>query len=246
MGFTGIFHLLSHSIFLIWHHFYTISFDFGVTLILFTPNYTIGLHLHHSRYSFRQIHFWHLIFCMSHFSDMIVDILSDLRIRMVFAPLRSVLVCIDKDKLCKQATLHQSKYRCRTNKATAYHYCFFWINHFLLRNNLISLIILFMYFKIALWMITYRTYFRCLSSYHNMPAVTAFPYFNFTLFKNFSSFNILKKCTISFLMVLLNLTYCPEFCCKLRESFFLRCFSKSGISSISTSETSPHFAHLTW
>ena len=27
--------------------------------------------------------------------------------------------------LCKQATLHQSKYRCRTNKATAYHYCFF-------------------------------------------------------------------------------------------------------------------------
>ena len=105
--------------------FDTISFDFGVTLILFTPNYTIDLHLHHSRYSFRQIHFWHLIFCMSHFSDMIVDILSDLRIRMVFAPLRSVLVCIDKDKLCKQATLHQSKYRCRTNKATAYHYCFF-------------------------------------------------------------------------------------------------------------------------
>ena len=91
MGFTGIFHLLSHSIFLIWHHFYTISFDFGVTLILFTPNYTIDLHLHHSRYSFRQIHFWHLIFCMSHFSDMIVDILSDLRIRMFFAPLRSVL-----------------------------------------------------------------------------------------------------------------------------------------------------------
>ena len=56
-GFTGIFHLLSHSIFLILHHFYTISFDFGVTLTLFTPNYTIDLHLHHSRYSFRQIHF---------------------------------------------------------------------------------------------------------------------------------------------------------------------------------------------
>ena len=91
MGFTEVFHLLSHSIFLILHHFYTISFDFGVTLTLFTPNYTIDLHLHHSRYSFRQIHFWHLIFYMSHFSDMIVDIHSDLRIRMVFAPLWSVL-----------------------------------------------------------------------------------------------------------------------------------------------------------
>ena len=40
-----------------------------------------------------------------------------------------------------------------------------------------------MYFKIALWMITYRTYFRRLSSYHNMSAVTAFPYLNFALFK---------------------------------------------------------------
>ena len=91
MGFTEVFHLLSHSIFLILHHFYTISFDFGVTLIFFTPNYTIDLHLHHSRYSFRQIHFWHLIFYMRHFCDMIVDIHSDLRIRVVFAPLRSVL-----------------------------------------------------------------------------------------------------------------------------------------------------------
>ena len=62
-----------------------------------------------------------------------------------------------------------------------------------------------MYFKIALWMITYRTYFRCLSSYHNMPAVTAFPYLYFTLFKHLCSFNILKKCTISLFVVLLNL-----------------------------------------
>ena len=50
-----------------------------------------------------------------------------------------------------------------------------------------------MYFKIALWMITYRTYFRRLSSYHNMSAVTAFPYLNFTLFKHLCSFNILEK-----------------------------------------------------
>ena len=60
-------------------------------------------------------------------------------------------------------------------------------------------------------MITYRTYLRSLCSYHDMSAVTAFPYLNFALFKYLCSFNILKKCTISFLMVLLNLTYCPEF-----------------------------------
>ena len=86
-----------------------------------------------------------------------------------------------------------------------------------------------MYFKIALWMITYRTYFRCLSSYHNMSAVTAFPYLNFALFKYLCSFNILKKCSISLLMVLLNLSYSPEFCCKLWESFFLSCFCKAFI-----------------
>ena len=45
------------------------------------------------------------------------------------------------------------------------------------------LIILCTYFKIALRMIAYRTYFRRLSSYHNMSAVTAFPYLNFALFK---------------------------------------------------------------
>ena len=76
------FHLLSHSIFLFLHHFYTISFDFGVTSIFFTPNYTIDLHLHHSRYSFRQVHFRHLILHVRHFCDMIVDIHSDLRIRV--------------------------------------------------------------------------------------------------------------------------------------------------------------------
>ena len=91
MGFTGDSHLLSHSIFLILHHFYTISFDFGVTLIFFTPNYTIDLHLHHSRYSFRQIHFRHLIFHMRLLCNMIVDIHCDLCIWMFFAPLRSVL-----------------------------------------------------------------------------------------------------------------------------------------------------------
>ena len=91
------------------------------------------------------------------------------------------------------------------------------------------LIVLCADFKIALRMITYRTYIRSFCSYHNMSTVTAFPYLNFALFKYLCSFNILKKCTISFLMVLLNLTYCPEFCCKLRESFFLSCFSKAVI-----------------
>ena len=68
-----------------------------------------------------------------------------------------------------------------------------------------SLIVLFTYFEITLWMVTYWTYLRCLCSYHNMSTVTAFPYLNFTLFKHLCSFNILKKCTISLFVVLLNL-----------------------------------------
>ena len=88
------------------------------------------------------------------------------------------------------------------------------------------LIIFFMYFKVTLWVITYRTYFRSLCSYYNMSTVTTFPYLNFTLFKHLRSFNILKECTISFFVMLLNLAYCPEFCCKLWEAFLLSCFSK--------------------
>ena len=99
----------------------------------------------------------------------------------------------------------------------------------LLWNYLISLIILFMYFKIALRMITYRTYIRRLSSYHNMSTVTAFPYLNFALFKYLCSFNILKKCTISLFVMLLNLSYSPEFCSKLMEPFFISSFSEAFI-----------------
>ena len=91
MGFTEVFHLLSHSIFLIWPHFYDKFLEKYIRLI-FLPHFTTTAYgLYHSRYSFRQIHFWHLIFYMRHFCDMIVDIHSDLRIRMFFAPLRSVL-----------------------------------------------------------------------------------------------------------------------------------------------------------
>lgn len=56
-GFARDFKLHSHSIFLVLHHFYTISFDFGVMLIFFTPNYTSDLNLHHCWYSIWQVHF---------------------------------------------------------------------------------------------------------------------------------------------------------------------------------------------
>ena len=72
------------------------------------------------------------------------------------------------------------------------------------------LIILFMYFKIALWMVAYRAYLRSLGSYYNVSAVTAFPYLNLTLLKYLGSLNIFKKCTVSFFMVLLNLPYSAE------------------------------------
>ena len=82
--FTGDFHLLSHSIFLIWPHFYDKSLEKYICLI-FLPHFTTTAYgLHHSRYGFWQIHFRFLI-------NMIIDIHCDLCIWMVFAPLRSVL-----------------------------------------------------------------------------------------------------------------------------------------------------------
>ena len=91
MGFTEVFHLLSHSIFLIWPHFYDKSLKKYIRLI-FLPHFTTTASgLYHSRYGFWQVHFRHLILHMRLFCNMIVDIHCDLCIWMFFAPLRSVL-----------------------------------------------------------------------------------------------------------------------------------------------------------
>ena len=81
-GFTGIFRLLSHSIFLIWPHFYDKSLEKYIRLI-FLPHFaTTTYGLYHSRYGFRQIHFRHLIFHVRLLCNMIVDIHCDLCIWM--------------------------------------------------------------------------------------------------------------------------------------------------------------------
>ena len=90
-GFTGIFHLLSHSIFLIWPHFYDKSLEKYIRLILLPHFTTTTYGLYHSRYGFRQVHFRHLVLHMRLLCNMIVDIHCDLCIWMFFAPLRSVL-----------------------------------------------------------------------------------------------------------------------------------------------------------
>ena len=90
-GFTGIFHLLSHSIFLIWPHFYHKFLEKYIRLI-FLPHFTTTASvLYHSRYGFWQVHFRHLVLHMRLLCNMIVDIHCDLCIWMFFAPLRSVL-----------------------------------------------------------------------------------------------------------------------------------------------------------
>ena len=91
MGFTEVFHLLSHSFFLIWPHFYHKFLEKYIRLI-FLPHFTTTTSvLYHSRYGFRQVHFRHLILHMRLICYMIVDIHCNLCIWMVFAPLRSVL-----------------------------------------------------------------------------------------------------------------------------------------------------------
>ena len=90
-GFTGIFHLLSHSIFLIWPHFYDKSLEKYIRLI-FLPHFTTTTYgLYHSRYGFWQVHFRHLVLHMRLLCNMIIDIHCDLCIWMFFALLRSVL-----------------------------------------------------------------------------------------------------------------------------------------------------------
>ena len=79
LSFPGIFHLLSHSIFLIWPHFYDKSFEKYIRLIFlphFTTTTTYGLY--HSRYGFWQVHFRHLVLHMRLLCNMIVDIHCDL------------------------------------------------------------------------------------------------------------------------------------------------------------------------
>ena len=62
--FTGIFHLLSHSIFLVWPHFYDKFLEKYIRLI-FLPHFTTTAYgLYHSRYGFWQVHFRHLILHM--------------------------------------------------------------------------------------------------------------------------------------------------------------------------------------
>ena len=81
----------SHSIFLIWPHFYHKFLEKYIRLI-FLPHFTTTTSgLYHSRYGFWQIHFRHLVLHMRLLCNMIVDIHCDLCIRMFFAPLRSVL-----------------------------------------------------------------------------------------------------------------------------------------------------------
>ena len=53
-------------------------------------------------------------------------------------------------------------------------------------------------------MFTYRTNFRCFKTDYYMTAVTTFPHSYATFLKHFHSFNILKKCTISFFMKFFN------------------------------------------
>ena len=61
-------------------------------------------------------------------------------------------------------------------------------------------IIFFADFKICLGMLTYRTFLGCLCSNNHMSAVATFPNGYAALFKHCLSFNVVKTCTISFLV----------------------------------------------
>ena len=60
-----------------------------------------------------------------------------------------------------------------------------------------------------------------------MSAVATFPHLHFALLKYFLHLNILEQCTVSLLVVLLNLAYEAESGCELREALLLSCLSKA-------------------
>ncbi len=61
-------------------------------------------------------------------------------------------------------------------------------------------------------MCTYRAFIRSISTDDDMSAVSAFPNLDFAFFENFLSFHVFKKCTVSFLVVLLYGSDTPEPC----------------------------------
>ena len=78
-----------------------------------------------------------------------------------------------------------------------------------------------MYFKIALWMITYRTYLRSLCSYHDMSAVTALPDGNAALLKHLHGLHVAQKLAVALLVHLLNGSYATELFSQIMESLLI-------------------------
>ena len=73
-----------------------------------------------------------------------------------------------------------------------------------------TLIIFLIYLKITLWMITYRTHFRSGRSYNDVSAVSTFPNFDLTLFKDLSRLDIFKQSAVSLFVVLFDFANCAE------------------------------------
>ena len=69
--------------------------------------------------------------------------------------------------------------------------------------------------KVALGMGAGGAQLGSLGADHNVAAVAAFPNLNLALFKHLCGFDILKKCTVSLLMMLFYSSYKAEFLCKL-------------------------------
>ena len=76
-------------------------------------------------------------------------------------------------------------------------------------------------FNGEMWMDAYWANIWCLCTNYDMTTVSAFPNCNATLFKHFLFFNICKKFSISFFMMLFNSTYASELFSKFMKTFFI-------------------------
>ncbi len=136
-----------------------------------------------------------------------------------------------RGSLCGKRTLHNRAFSLLVlaqkpinAKKNPIAFGFFFINSI----GIISIIIR-AYFKIALRMSANGANVGCLSADYYVSAVAAFPYLNFTLFKNCRSFNVVKQCAVPFLMVFFDCTYHTEFSGKLFEPFLFGCLDRKSV-----------------
>ena len=89
------------------------------------------------------------------------------------------------------------------------------------------LIVLSVYFEVALRMSANGAKLGCLCADYDVAAVSALPDLNFALSENFLSLNILEESSVALFVVLFDSADHSELSCECREALFFSCLSEA-------------------